>query len=69
MRPSKDDHFLLAQSTKDAEAGFCTPPMRHAALLREVRGAPFRLIPRCAITQSSGKQRMIDNADAGASPR
>ena len=65
MRPSKDDHFLLAQSTKDAEAGFCTPPMRHAALLREVRGAPFRLILRCAITQSSGKQRMIDNADAG----
>ena len=39
--------------------------MRHAQLLRATQGQPFRLIPRCVITQSSGKQRIIDNADVG----
>ena len=29
-------------------------------LVRAVRGEQFRLIPRCVITQSSGKQRVID---------
>ena len=29
------------------------------------KGQPFRLIPQCVITQSSGTQRIIDNADAG----
>ncbi|CAE7438652.1 unnamed protein product [Symbiodinium necroappetens] len=53
------------QLRKDAASGFCTEPMRHAELLRVVTGLPFRLIPRCVITQSSGKQRVIDNADAG----
>ncbi|CAE7396468.1 unnamed protein product [Symbiodinium sp. CCMP2592] len=63
--PSKDDVFLLQQSTKDHEAGFCSPPLTKAALLRRLKGRPYRLIPRCVITQSSGKQRIIDNADAG----
>ncbi|CAE7538614.1 unnamed protein product [Symbiodinium sp. CCMP2592] len=63
--PSKDDVFLLQQSTKDHEAGFCSPPLTEAALLRRLKGRPYRLIPRCVITQSSGKQRIIDNADAG----
>ena len=25
--PSKDDEFLLQQSTKDFESGFCSPPL------------------------------------------
>ena len=28
LRPGKDDAFLLEQSQKDAERGFCTAPMR-----------------------------------------
>ncbi|CAE7685749.1 unnamed protein product, partial [Symbiodinium microadriaticum] len=63
--PSRDDDFLLSQSTKDFESGFCTPPLSKESLLRHLKGRPYRLIPRCVITQSSGKQRIIDNADAG----
>ena len=55
----------LEQSTKDAARGFCTPPLTLAQLRQQLRGQPYRLIPRCVITQSSGKQRIIDNADAG----
>ena len=65
LQSGKDDVFLLSQSTLDAERGFCTYPMRRQELLQAVKGAPFRLIPRCVITQSSGKQRIIDNADQG----
>ena len=35
----------------------------------ELRGEPFRLIPRCVIAQSSGKKRIIDNGDTGQSER
>ncbi|CAE7784750.1 unnamed protein product, partial [Symbiodinium sp. KB8] len=63
--PSRDDDFLLSQPTKDFESGFCTPPLPKESLLRRLKGRPYRLIPRCVITQSSGKQRIIDNADAG----
>ena len=65
VRAGRDDVFLLSQSTLDAEQGFCTYPIRRRELLQAVKGAPFRLIPRCLITQSSGKQRVIDNADQG----
>ena len=65
LRPGRDDAFLLEQSLKDAQSGFCTAPMRYPELLRVAKGQPFRLIPRCVITQSSGKQRIIDNADTG----
>ena len=65
LGPSKDDEFLLQQSTKDFESGFCSPPLTKDALLKQLNGRPYRLIPRCVITQSSGKQRIIDNADAG----
>ena len=68
MRPGPHDDFLLEQSTKDYDdydSGFCTPPLRWAELLRHVKGKPFRLIPRCVITQASGKKRVIDNADHG----
>ena len=65
LHPGRDDTFMLTQSMKDADAGFCTQPMTHSQLLRATHGMPFRLIPRCVITQSSGKQRIIDNADVG----
>lgn len=65
LRPGRDDEFLLRQSTIDAEKGFSTFPMRRAEFLREIKGRAHRLIPRCVITQSSGKQRVIDNADTG----
>ena len=65
LGPSKDDEFLLQQSTKDFESGFCSPPLTKEAPLKQIKGRPYRLIPRCVITQSSGKQRIIDNADVG----
>ena len=65
LGPSKDDEFLLQQPTKDFESGFCSPPLTKDVLLKQLKGRPYRLIPRCVITQSSGKQRIIDNADAG----
>ena len=65
LKPSKDDGFALAQSLKDHDKGFCTPPMKHAELLRYTKGKPFRLIPRHVITQASGKQRIIDDAARG----
>ena len=65
LRPGRDDTFMLTQSFKDAAAAFCTQPMTHPQLLLATQGTPFRLIPRCVITQSSGKQRIIDNADVG----
>ena len=34
-------------------------------LSQETQGKPARLIPRCVIQQSSGKQRIIDNAHTG----
>ena len=65
LKPGKDDKFLLEQSTKDAACGFCTPPLTLPQLRSHLQGQPYRLIPRCVITQSSGKQRVIDNADVG----
>ena len=65
LKPGKDDAFLLSQSLQDAEKGFCSQPLTRSALLRLIKAAPHRLIPRCVITQSSGKQRIIDNADDG----
>ena len=62
MPHSKDDHFLFAQSTKDAEAGFCAFHMRHAALLREVQAAPVRLIPRCALRKARADGRSSLNS-------
>ena len=65
LKPGKDDAFLLEQSFADATQGFCTPPMDRARFLKQIQNQPHRLIPRCVITQSSGKQRVIDNADTG----
>lgn len=63
LRPGADDEFLL-QSLKDVEKGFCSYPM-DASALHHMIGAEHRLIPRCVITQSSGKQRVIDDAYVG----
>ncbi|CAE7481450.1 unnamed protein product [Symbiodinium sp. CCMP2592] len=65
IRPGPHDDFLLEQSTKDFEAGFCSAPFSWSELLRHTKGKPIRLIPRCVISQASGKQRVIDNADHG----
>ena len=45
LRSSKDASFLLEQSVKDVENGFCTQPFRHSELLHMVKGQLFRLIP------------------------
>ena len=65
LKPGKDDTFALQQSVKDFEKGFCTPPLTSQQLQAKLKGAPFRLIPRCVITQASGKQRIIDDAARG----
>ena len=65
LKPGADDVFLLDQSVKDASLGFCSYPMSDQQLLARVGGEPFRLIPRKVITQSSGKQRVIDDAFVG----
>ena len=56
---------LFVQSMEDARNGFCTPPLQRAEFLRHIGDQAHRLIPRCVITQSSGKQRVIDNGDTG----
>jgi hypothetical protein len=61
LKASKDDAFLLQQSME----GFCTPPLQRAEFLKLIGNKAHRLIPRCVITQSSGKQRVIDNGDTG----
>ena len=65
LKPGPYDDLLLEQSTKDAVAGFATVPLRWSQLVRHTKGAPIRLIPRCVITQSSGKKRVIDDAAKG----
>ena len=65
LKPGKDDAFLLETSLADATQGFCTPPMDRARFLKEIQNQPHLLIPHCGITQSSGKQRVIDNFDTG----
>ena len=64
LRPSKDDAFLLEQSLIRT-LRIASAPSRCVAIAHG-QGPTFRLIPRCVITESSGKQRIIDNADAGA---
>eukprot|EP00435_Cladocopium_sp_Y103_P031497 s1905_g8.t1 len=49
----------------DATNGFCTFPLTSTQLQKQIQGQAHCLIPRCVITQSSGKQRVIDNGDTG----
>ena len=65
MHPGKDDYVILEKSTVDAEKGFATQPMSHEELVKHSEGQDFRLIRRFVITQSTGKQRIIDDAAAG----
>ena len=65
LKPGLHDETLLEQSLKDADQGFCTPPLTSQELQRITKGRAFRLIPRCIIVQSSGKKRIIDNGDTG----
>ena len=65
LKPGKDDPFLLQQSLEGATNGFCTPPLRRSEFLSYITGQAHRLIPRCVMTQSSGKQRVIGNGDIG----
>ena len=65
LRPGIHDEFTLTQSCADADKGFCSYPLSHSELLSELKGRAYRLIPRCVITQSSGKQRVIDDAHRG----
>ena len=65
LKPELHDETLLEQSLKDADQGFCTPPLTFQELQRITKGRAFCLIPRCIIVQSSGKKRIIDNGDTG----
>ena len=65
LKPGADDEFMLQQSLKDAEKGFCSSSMDAEELHSRLGAEPYRLIPRCVITQSSGKQRVIDDAYVG----
>ena len=55
LKPGKDNAFLLQQSLEDAFNGFCTPLLRRPLFLSYITGPAHRLIPKCVITQSSGK--------------
>ena len=66
LRAGKDDEVLLEQSEADAAAGFCTPPLTQQQLQAVLQQRPYRLIPRCMRVQSSGKKRIIDNAETAA---
>lgn len=65
LRPGPNDDFALLQSCKDADKGFCSYPLTRTELLTKLGGKAHRLVPRCVITQSSGKQRIIDDAAKG----
>ena len=65
LKPGPHDEFTLHQSCLDADKGFCSYPLTKSELCTNLHGSPFRLIPRCVITQSSGKQRVIDDAHRG----
>ena len=65
LRPGPNDEVALRQSSADADKGFCTHPMTRSEFLKDIQGKPHRLIPRCVITQSSGKKRIIDDAAVG----
>ena len=65
LRPGPNDEVALHQSSADADKGFCTHPMTRSEFLKDIQGRPHRLIPRCVITLSSGKKRIIDDAAVG----
>ena len=65
MRPGADDDFITEKSEEDCSKGWSTPPMSWDELLSATQHRGCRLIRRFAITQSSGKKRVIDDAADG----
>ena len=65
IRPGQMYQFILDSGLKDAGKGFSTEPLKWEDLMKHVNHRPVRLIPRFAITQSTGKVRPIDDADKG----
>ena len=65
MRPGADDDFITEASEADYSKGWSTPPMTWGELRQVTHGRQLRLIRRFAITQASGKMRVIDDAADG----
>jgi len=65
LRPGPNDQVILLKSMQDVDNHFATPPMTHEMLMKSLNGEKYRLIKRFVITQSTGKQRIIDDAAAG----
>ena len=66
LKARKDDAFLLQQIHGGRQVMvFVHPLCGEQEFLRHIGDQAHRLIPRCVITQSSGKQRAIDNSDTG----
>eukprot|EP00438_Fugacium_kawagutii_P026991 Skav212047 [mRNA] locus=scaffold2377:23795:26543:+ [translate_table: standard] len=63
MRHSDDDQVAVDSGNQDEAAGFCSPAISWEQLL--ALNQPFRLIRRFVIEQSSGKKRVIDDANLG----
>ena len=59
------DEFILSESMKDHERGWCTPPMSWNAMRKFTHNKPIRTIRRKVVQQPSGKLRLIDDAFEG----
>ena len=60
------DEFILSESMKDYERGWCTQPMSWKAMRQHTKGRKdIRTIRRKVVQQPSGKLRLIDDADEG----
>jgi hypothetical protein len=68
MKPSADDEFLTAAGKANCSKGWSAPPMAWEELEAATQGRQLRRIRGFAITQSSGKMRVVDDtADGGQS--
>lgn len=65
LRPGRQDEFITEACEKDAVSGWATAPMYWDELLLRLQARLFTVTRRFAITQSGGKQRIIDDASAG----
>jgi hypothetical protein len=63
IRPSPLDDFISQAGAADEKRGFCSAEMTLQEL--ESHQRQFRILRRFAITQSSGKQRVIDDGAIG----
>ena len=65
MKPGTDDDFITEKSEEDCAKGWSVPLMSWGELLVVTQERQFHLIRRFAVTQSSGKKRVIDDAADG----